>query len=152
MFDPITIQTMLSDGWTESNPTVSGVLFSIDEFDPNWLMPVDAASPAQILVETVASNENWVIDTVYKKIQAIRITAYLKPTSNNPTLLLDAKTTFYNILDEIDRIIIANRYDGSTTYDKASWTTISVPHGRAVLPVGEEELFMAILDVGVTYY
>ena len=149
---PTTIQTMLSDGWTESNPTVSGVLFSIDELDKNWLPAIDSA-PVQVLVETVASNESWVIDTVYKKIQAIRITAFVKPTVYEPAALLTFKTTFYNTLDEIDRIIIANRYDGSTTYDKGSWTTISVPHGRGTqITHPEPILFEATLDVMVSYY
>ena len=122
MQDFTNIPAVLTSGWTEDDPTVSGVYFAIDEYDPN--------NPAvQILTEVIDSEKEWLINTIYRTNQRARLTVFLNPIYYDPAYLVTAKETFYNTLNEVDRILESMRYlYVAEEYDFYGWT-VQIPKG-----------------------
>ena len=145
MFDPQVIATLLETDWTEVDPAVADVKFSVDEFDPK--------EPA---IQIVSENsdlpkEEFIINTVFKSIQPIKITVFLKPVRYAPDTLVTSKATFYNALAEVDKIIRASHYAiTATEYNAISWRNVLIPKGMGAQP--EPLTFQAEKLITVTEY
>lgn len=129
MIDPQTIADMLQTEWTETDPAVGDVLFGVDEFDPK--------KPAlQIVCENAdLPREEFIVDTVFKSIQNVKITVYQKPVRYAPDTLITTKATFYKAMNEVDRIIREAHYEFTATeYNSISWRSVSIPKGFGAQP------------------
>lgn len=129
MFDPQIIATLLHDEWIETDPAVADILFGVDEVDPKKLA-------FQIVCENVdLPQEQFIVDTVFKSIQNIKITVYLKPIRYAPDTLITSKATYYNALTEVDRIIRDSHYEFTATeYNSISWRNVLIPKGFGLQP------------------
>lgn len=129
MYDPQVIATLLEDEWEETNPAVADVMFGVDEYDPK--------KPAfQIICENVdLPKEEFIIDSVFRAVQNIKITVYLKPIRYAPDILVTSKVTFYKALVEIDRIIREAHYEYTAIeYHSLSWRSVLIPKGMGAQP------------------
>jgi len=89
--------------WTETNPTLTDIKFTQDEFD--------GRSPAlQVLFENFPEKKIWVHDSVYRVEHRCRITLFLKPMRYAETDIATYKTRFKNTKTEIDRILGVVKY------------------------------------------
>lgn len=144
MFDSKVVADLLVAGWEEDNPAAADVKFGVDEFDPK--------SPAvQILAANTNTKKTFIADDVYRIVQTVRIMVYLQPIRYADAGLVESKLTFYNVLDEIDRIIEAARVAVAVTkFESAGWNNIIIPKGFGAQP--EPLAFTAIQDITVEQY
>ena len=129
MFDPQVIATLLKTEWEETDPAVADILFGVDEYDPK--------KPAfqVVCLNADLPREEYIVGSIFKSIQNIKIIAYLKPIRYAPNTLVTAKATFYKILAEVDRIIREAHYVYTATeYNSISWRNVSIPKGMGVQP------------------
>ena len=145
MFDPQVIATLLHDSWIETNPVATDIMFAVDEYDPK--------KPAlQIVCENAdLPKEEFIIDTVFKTVQVVKITVFLKPIRYVNTELNVNKVIFYNVLAEIDRIIRSvHRGYTATEYNSIPWRRVIIPKGMGVQP--EPLTFQAEKLITITEY
>ncbi len=145
MFDPQLIATLLADEWSEADPAVADVTFSVDEYDPK--------KPAlQIVCENAdLPKENFVVGAVFKTIQPVRITVLCKPIRYAPDTMVTAKAVFYRMLAEVDKIIRASHFAiAAKEYNAISWRSVSIPKGMGAQP--DPLVFTAEKLITVTEY
>lgn len=145
MIDPQVIATLLYDEWTEDDPAAADILFAVDEFDPK--------SPAiQIVCENAdLPKEQFIVGAVFKVIQPIKITVFLKPIRYAPDTLATSKVTFYKALAEVDLIIRSEHYvTPAEEYNAISWRSVIIPKGFGVQP--EPLIFSAEKLITITEY
>jgi len=148
MYDAITISNIIKAAWIEANPAAIDVSFTVDEFDPK--------NPAiQILVEPgPVKNEYMDVGTIIKQKQSLKISVYIKPVRYADNTLTTAKTTFYNALAEVDRILRTIRYTYAPTEITADgWRLISIPKGfgtqaEPLIFTAEQMMFAEIYNGG----
>jgi hypothetical protein len=124
MFDVSVITTLLVDDWTETDPAVANITFTTDEFDKN-------NPKLQILCENIdLPKEEYLVSTLFKLIQPVRISVYLKPTNFKSDVISANKVTFYKALNEVDKIIRASRFTATATeYNGIQWRNVIIPKG-----------------------
>lgn len=145
MFDPQVIADLLTDEWTETDPAAEDILFSVDEYDPK-------KPQIQILCENAdLPKEEFIIDTVFKSVQPVRITVFLKPVRYAPDTLITSKATYYKALAEVDRIIRTAHYGVTATeYNAISWRNVLIPKGMGTQ--AEPLMFSAEKLITITEY
>lgn len=129
MYDPQVIATLLEDEWEETDPAVADVLFGVDEYDPK--------KPSfQVICENAdLPQEVYIVGSVFKSVQNMKIIVSLKPIRYAPDTLVTAKATFYKILAEIDRIIREAHYEYTAIeYNSISWRGMLIPKGTGLQP------------------
>ena len=138
------IEGIISSEWGISNPAKASVKFSVDEY-----VPIDPSF--QILTENIGTKSEFLIDNIYKIIQTIKLTVFLKPTHYTPSVITAAKTTFYNAIAEIDRIIREARNASSDQQiDLIGWIEVKIPKGVGLQP---EPLTLSLSqNITVEYY
>jgi len=104
-----TISTYLEANWEETFPGTADVTFSADYpgLDENATYP-------QIVVDQLPGDtaiHKWITTGVTRIIHTTEIVVYLKPVNETPSEILNAKLKFRNMMSEVDRIILGNRFD-----------------------------------------
>jgi len=107
------LQVLIEAKWTETDPAITSVKFctqdyghdaDLELFDTNACYPQIAINVE--LEETITP----VIYLTTKVVNSVALLVYLRPTRYEPVTIGLAQTTFYNIIEEIKRIIRISRY------------------------------------------
>ena len=97
------IYDILYNNWNVSNPSKTDITWRKDEYD--------AKGPLyQIVVENYPIRKTWVVDNIYKVEHNVKITIYCKPKRYDLTTIENTRTLWFNIKNEVDRILRVNKY------------------------------------------
>lgn len=125
MFDPEVLSTLLSTEWTETDPAVADIVFNTDEFDKN-------NPKLQIVCENAdLPKEEFIVSTLFKLIQPVKISVFLKPTDFKADVIAANKVTFYKALNEVDKIIRAAHFTATAIeYNGIQWRNVQIVKGQ----------------------
>jgi hypothetical protein len=127
-------------------------MFRKDEFDPKRLS-------FQILIENLPEHSIWVSRGTYKINHRVRITMYLKLTHYNVTTLEDFREFWYLAKEEINNILIENKFNLTGDYNivnldlPGGWDDkVSIAVGRGQKTTKEPIVWQTEQVVVATYY
>jgi len=97
------IYDTIYNNWNISNPSKTDITWKKDEFDPKGPL-------FQIVIENYPARKVWVVDNTYRVEHNVRITIYCKPKRYDLTTIDNTRTQWFNIKNEVDRILRENKY------------------------------------------
>jgi len=97
------IYDLLLSEWSINNPSVQDITWRKDEFDPKGPL-------FQVVVENYPARKIWVVDNTYRVEHNVKMTVYCKPKRYDLDTIEDTRTLWFNIKNEVDRILRVNKY------------------------------------------
>ena len=144
-----TLKDLISSEWIETDPALADLKFCIQDygkdsgdtlFDPNEPTP-------QIAIAELEKKSIQLAGVDYRTEHTATILVYLKPADYQPATITAARTTFANMIEEVDRILKAEKYttDDINDIQLSTWRYQTKKKNEPII-------FLAAQDVKAVYY
>ena len=120
---------VVTGSWTQTNPPTGSMYFGFDEINPN--------NPRiQVCFQNMNEVKTFVADNTYKVEDTVKISVYLRPINSQTSQIAEAKTTYNNILTEVDSLLNGAKFTTNLLNEVwlGNWREVNFGVGRSVKP------------------